>query len=301
MKKEDLFDAVTEIDDRHIDHAARHSFRRSFAWKQLGALAACGVLLIGLAHFAPSGGSDAAASAPAASAPAATAPEAAPPAAGPSDFTGRFDVYSPPVLPLFVSGEGTEALERERILTFDYSAVDDYTGIHIAEAAIGDSYVLINPTDGDILAMVSYPSCGALNDPLPTITVDGAAADTSLSFSEIISDFRTEADGMRWNIMPPQSVEPYAEVIEDHIAGESTAFEPITLEEPVTVYTFTEASQNDMHAATLAYRYACDPAETTVLSYGFNGFSGNENGMQLHDFFVNEHTAPDTRFLIVLG
>ena len=52
MKKEDLFDAVTEIDDRHIDHAARHSFRRSFAWKQLGALAACGVLLIGLARFA---------------------------------------------------------------------------------------------------------------------------------------------------------------------------------------------------------------------------------------------------------
>ena len=299
MKKEDLFDAVTGIDDRHIDHAAQHRFRQPFAWKRVGTLAACGVLAIGLLQFIPMGGSSDAA----ASAPAAAAPEAAAPSVGAStnDNTGHFDAYEPPVLPLFVAGEDTDALIRERTVTFDYSETDPYTDLHISEAAVGDSYVLINPTDGDILAMISYPSVGGLTDPLPSITVDDGETETAFSFSETINTFRTEADGQRWNIMQPQTVEPYAAIIEDRIVSEPTETVPPALDEPVTVYTFTNASRNDMHAATLQYQYTCDPARTTVLSYGFNGFSGNENGVQAHDFFVNEHTAPDTRMLIVLG
>ena len=291
MKKEDLFDAVTELDDRHIDHAAQHRFRQPFAWKRVGILAACGVLAVGLLQFIPMGG-DSAASAPAASAPAAAAP---------SETENGFDVFSAPVLPLFVSGEGTEVLERARTLTFDYSETDSYTDLHISAAAARDSYVLMNPTNGDILAAVSYPSIGGLIDPLPAITVDGGETETTCSFSEIIDTFRTEADGQRWNFLQPRTVEPYAAIIEDHIAGEPTEVAVPALDEPVTVYTFTNATRNDVRAATLEYRYTCDPAETTVLSYGFNGFWGNENGVQAHDFIVNAHAAPDTRMLIVLG
>ena len=287
MKKEDLFDAVTEIDDRHIDHAAKHRFRNPFVWKQLAALAACGVLVIGLVRFIPMGGSgDAAASAPAASAP----------GAAPFDSDRPFDVFSPPVLPLFVAGEGTEALERTRTLTFDYSAVDDYTGLYLSTAGVSDSYVLVNPTDGDILAMVSYPSGGALYEDLPDLTVDGLPVETTVTVSDPLTTI--SADG--WNLAAPQSVEPYAAYLNDQIAGKVSEPTP-TLDEPVTVYTFTDAKGSAEHAATLQYTFSCAPTATTVLSYGFNGWSEISDTVQAYDFFINEHTAPETRALVVLG
>lgn len=296
MKKEDLFDAVTEIDDRHIAHAEQHRFRQPFAWKRVGALAACGVLAVGLTQFIPSGGSsDAAASEPASA-------ESSAGASG-NCAEGGFDVYQPPVLPLFVTGEGTEELERERTLTFDYSETDTYSGTHAAAAQVTDSYVLMNPTHGDILAVVSYPTGGALDDTLPVLTVDGQPVESALSFSDPLVTF--SEDG--WGLVSPRTVAPYAAAIEDTIAGnagiiETQAVEELpALTEPVTVYTFTDASGSEEHAAILQYAFTCDPAATTILSYGFNGWSEISDRVQAYDFFVNEHTAPETRMLIVLG
>lgn len=291
MKKDDLFDAITQIDDRHIAHAERHRFRPPFAWQRWGALAAAFVLVAGAAHFVPRGGS---------SGSGASDMMASGATAGSAENAGArsdaFGQYNAPVLPLTIDG-AWEELELSRELTFDFGTEDSYFEQYAASAAVTDFYTLTNPTDTALTLTLSYPCGGTLQDSLPQITVDGEAVETDLLSGDYLGGFTENG----WNLDAPHTVEPYAALLETTEALEAAQTPAAPLDTPVTIYTFQNVSHSDVDAATLQYRYTCDPARTTVLSYGFNGFSGNENGVQAHDFFLYETRFSPIRQLIVVG
>jgi hypothetical protein len=78
------------------------------------------------------------------------------------------------------------------------------------------------------------------------------------------------------------------------------------LSESVIVYSFTdfEAPTDRYSAATQAVTFTIDPSRTTVLTYGFNGSSWDEDtGWRQYDYFVPNGARPETdvKVLVVLG
>ncbi|MGN0994381.1 MAG: hypothetical protein ACI4PD_04595, partial [Butyricicoccus sp.] len=205
MKKDDLFDAITQIDDRHIAHAEQHTFRPPFAWKRWSALAAAFVLVAGAAHFVPRGGGNLGSGAPDMMASSATAGSAENAGAR----TGAFGQYNAPVLPLTIDG-AWEELELSRELTFDFGTEDSYFEQYAASAAVTDSYTLTNPTDTALTLTLFYPCGGTLQDSLPQITVEGEVVKTTLSASDYLGGFTENG----WNLDAPHTVETYAALLE---------------------------------------------------------------------------------------
>ena len=79
-----------------------------------------------------------------------------------------------------------------------------------------------------------------------------------------------------------------------------------SLDTPVTVYRFSDfaAPHGEYRAATQAVTLSIDPEETTILTYGFNGFSrDDDNAWQRYDYFVPDgvQAESDLKLLVVLG
>ena len=178
MKKEDLFEAVTEIDDRHIAHAAQHRFRRPFAWKNIGALAACGVLAIGLTQLVPmGGGSDAASSAPA-SAESSSGATVEPSAGIADDLTAQdFVIPSDAALHLLSQSEATQAQIPAFVLFFNEN--------HYFLSEFDNSYTIRPYADETISA-----PCGLTITHDADITPEAAAAQQLMQLAQ---DYQTAA------------------------------------------------------------------------------------------------------------
>jgi len=220
-----------------------------------------------------------------------------------------FMSYAGPVLPLTLL-EDAEDLTAERNTIWDFTPQTRYNGASRQwGAAITDSYLLMNPSTGEITAMASYPvacSLDELADRVPTVTVNGQSQDWTLHAGSYAGNFTHAGveDGSTWNPSAPDSWLDYQALLEDgnYFSEAFTAYPSLDI--PVTLYSFTDFhAPEGYNAATQAVDFTIAPEKTQILSYGFNGLWMEDNGWRRYDFFVPSTLRHDEteKMLIVLG
>lgn len=303
MKAERLFRIIGLVDEDLIEEAEQPPLRRSVPWRKWATTAACAaVILLGGFYFTVlSSFQGCGAGAPASSSNTGTASGESEsgdsasdgsPMAGLDDGSSAFLSYAGPVLPLTLA-EDTPGLEADRALTWDLAP--DSGGARLWSAAVTDDYTLFNTTDQDLTVSALYPFTGSywdLSQTLPVLTVNGQPAETALYAGE----GQTPAD--TW--------EDYASLLEDGGYQDWAMASAPTLEQPVTVYEFTDLQAPDSGAAapTLAVTFTAGQ-DTAVLSAGFNGLSQDvEAGWFQHSVFLPDSQRSQTSagvYLLVLG
>ena len=318
MKAARLFSILGLLEEDLIEEAAPDAAtpqrkRRGFRTVGLAACCAviCGALLWGGSLWMGGAGSDSSTAADT-TGNTADAGEPGDGASGSSESQScGFLSYAGPVLPL-TTLETDSGLTAERTLTWDFAPGTYEDGSPRQWGAqVTDRYRLTNSTDADITVTALYPITGSLADLAeiaPSLTVDGAAADSTLYAGPYAGGFRDAGadDGSTWNLEGPYSWEDYAALLSDG-AYQAQALEAgPDLSVPVTVYRFSEfeAPHEQYDAATQAVEFTVDPSATTVLSYGFNGLNQDlETGWRRYDYFVPDGVQgeSDLKMLIVLG
>ena len=223
-----------------------------------------------------------------------------------------FMSYAGPVFPLTLT-EGIEGLTAERTTIWDFAPdTMESGGTRLWGSTVTDSYLLMNNTTGDILAMACYPVAGNFeslaNDP-PVVTMNHAETDWALYSGNYVGNFTHAGveDGSTWNLNPPNSWSDYKSALGAGTYLEESMTSAPSLEQPVTVYEFSDfvLPENAPRAATLAFDCTIDPNKTQILSYGFNGFWMEDDGWRRYDFFVPDGTRrgaeTDRKLLILLG
>lgn len=315
MSGERLFRILGLVDDDLIEEADAASSagapkRRSSPRRILGA-AACLAVICGLGIWACSGGMNGGLSGGADG----MAPGSSGTGGSGHDEGTVFMSYAGPVFPL-TAEDAPEGLTAERTLTWDF-APGAYAGGEPRQwgAQVADAYVLSNSTEEDISVTALYPFAGsfdALAQIRPSVTVDGAEAETALyagPFSGGLQDMegrRDPAGEEAWNLYYLNSWEDYRTLLQGgNYQAQALADYP-ALDTPVTAYQFTDfaAPHEQYQAATQAVTFTIDESATEILSYGFNGCSWDEDtGYRRYSYFVPDgiRREPETKVLIVLG
>lgn len=295
MKAERLFTIIGLVDEDLVEEAVQP---QKGSWVKVLTTAAAACLALSLAAgpmaalLSPKGSTEAAA--PAASAPAAGE------SAGCTTESAPFSSYGGPVLPLI--GVKDTGITAARTLDFSISG---------AKASVRDTYTLTNPTDLDITFTAYYPVTGSLSEVdtiLPALTVDGTTPETTLYpgryAGTFVSAYGSEDETRTDNLFQPNTWDFYSTLLDGGDLEDALAGIP-ALEEQVTVYAFGDyVTRSDYDAATLAMEFTIDPEETSILTYGINGASWDENtGWRQYDFFVPNGVRRETerKLLIVRG
>ena len=303
MKAERLFTIIGLVDEDLIEEAGKkqtHPIGR-FAYNAFGlgmAACLCALFIAGGANLIRMGGFKGATEEPAASAPAAPSAGAGEPGASAEETP--FLSYGGPVLPLILDEND---LTAERTLSFDLTTP--------SKAQVKDLYTLSNPTDQDISLTAYYPVTGSLSQAdsiLPAITVDSAAADTALYAGRYAGRF-TSAYGSGDDTRSDNLFQPNAWYFYDKRLAEGDLEDALSpapaLEETVTVYEFSDfVTREDYDAATLAIEFTIDQTQTSIMTYGLNGASWDEDsGWRSYHFFVPNGQRRDTKpkLLILRG
>lgn len=330
MSGERLFCILGLVDDDLIQEAASGfqagAVVRRHPWRRALAAAACLALVVGGIRLLPLGGSGSAGSAApgAENSTGAGAPEddsgAAPQDKEPLSAEGAaFMSYSGPVFPLTTAEDGTD-LTAERTLIWDFTTGTYQDGSPRQwGAVVTDGYTLSNPTEEDITVTALYPFTGSFSElekQRPTITVDGVKTDAVLYAGAYAGGFQGvwqsdggdgyQLDGTTLNLEYPDSWTDYKALLESGNYFRQALGDAPVLDIPVTVYEFTdfEAPHAEYNAATQAIEFTIDQERTTVLTYGFNGGSWDEEtGWQQHSYFVPDGVRhePEKKVLVVLG
>lgn len=325
MKAQHLFQILGLIDTELIDEAwtyapaaRRPSLFRRAPWLRGMAVAACCVLVCtfgflylvtggfrGMGSAAPNTTGDTAAS------------ESTTTDAGEDSFLDNADTaagflsYAGPVLPL-TTLESDTGLTAQREVTFDLApGTDDDGSPQQWGAAMTDRYTLTNPTDSDRTVTALYPVTGSFADlaPMtPQLAVNGIPAEATLYAGGYAGTFGNQNDcnGSTYNLAKPSGWEDYAALVsEEGYLKDALGRDP-DLSTPVTVYRFSDfsAPHEAYSAATQAIEFTIDPSATTVLSYGFNGFSlDDQSGWRQYSYFVPNgiRWESDLKLLVVLG
>lgn len=329
MKAQRLFQVLGLIDEDLIDEAwtytpaaGKPSRTRRAPWLRGVAVAACCTLVCTFGFFyLVTGGFRGMGSA----APETAAPETAGDSANAgsstsegaeSDSSGggpttNFLSYAGPVLPL-TTLESDTGLTAQREVTFDFTpgTYDDGSPRQWG-AQVTDHYTLTNPTDSDRTVTALYPvtgSFGALGSMDPKLTVNGSPAEAVLYGGGYAGTFGDEndRDGSTYNLSAPGSWEDYAALVTDQGYLTDALEDGPDLSTPVTVYRFSDfsAPHETYRAATQAVEFTIDDDTTTILSYGFNGLSQDEQtGWRRYDYFVPDgiRNESDLKMLVVLG
>lgn len=315
MSGERLFRILGLVDDDLIEEADAASSagapkRRALPRRILGA-AACLAVICVLGIWAGSGEMNGSSSSGADG----MAPGSSGSGGSGHDEGTVFMSYAGPVFPL-TAEEAPEGLTAERALTWDF-APGGCDGGEPRQwgAQVSDAYVLSNSTNEDITVTALYPFTGsfdALAQIRPTVTVNGAEAETSLyagPFSGGLQDMegrRDPAGEEAWNLYYLNSWEDYRTLLQSgSYQAQALADYPV-LDTPVTVYQFTDfaAPHEQYQAATQAVTFTIDESATEILSFGFNGCSWDEDtGYRRYSYFVPDgiRREPETKVLIVLG
>ena len=304
MKAERLFRIIGLVDEDLIEEAEQPPLRRSVPWRRWATTAACAaVILLGGFYFtvlssfqgcgasAPAGGGNAA-PAEGESGDSEASISGGSPMEGQEDGSSAFLSYAGPVLPLTLAAD-TPGLEAERTLTWDLTPSDG--AARPWGAAVTDDYTLFNTADRELTASALYPFIGSfwdLSQTLPALAVNGQTAETRLYAGE----GQTRAD--TWT--------DYAALLEDRDYQDRAMASASELEQPVTLYAFTDlqAPENSGAAPTLAITLISGQ-DTAVLSAGFNGFSWEmETGWSQYSVFLPDGQSgreASSVYLLVLG
>ena len=222
-----------------------------------------------------------------------------------------FMSYAGPVFPLTLAEENG-GLTAERTTTWDFTPGTYHDGTPRQwGAGVTDSYTIVNITDSEQNMTALYPFTGSFTElasQQPTVTVDGEEVERTLYAGAYVGGFRDAGvdDGSTWNLEYPDSWTDYKDLLEDGRYLDAALGDGPVLDIPVTVYEFTdfEAPHKEYDAATQSIEFTIDQGKTTVLAYGFNGASWDEDtGWRQYSYFVPNGVRrdKDPKLLVVLG
>lgn len=280
MKADELLDIIGEADDRYIEKAKQ----KSSGWgKWLGRAAAVFAVILLLSPFVslllgPRGGAG-------------------------SNGDLSYMVYRGPVLPLSIQGDA-EGISAQRNVNFDFSGGS-------RKSLITDTYTLTNETGGDKTLTLLYPYSGGLNDPLPEITVEGAAVETSYHPGPYRFGYRgaygsKNPENGSIMVNDPERFEDYEDLLADGSYVEAALDELPPLDQTVYVYRLSDYVYTDAENPTVGMEFYADPEKTQVLNYGMNGFTQDpETGFygfyksSIRPASIEDH--PQNCYVVVLG
>lgn len=313
MKRERLFRILGLVEEDLIEEADTASSPAAVQRRRLGrfaAAAACVTLVCGVAFswFVTGGfqGFGAAQAPMESSSASGIAHDVEPLSAEGTTFMS----YAGPVFPLALLDEA-DGITAQRTITWDFAGDTHEDGTPRQWGAqVSDAYMLTNSTTGDIVAMASYPYAGdlsGLSAEMPQLTADGETVSATVSAGAYAGGF-TDAnmpEGSSWNLSYPDSWTDYQTLLEDGTYRAGAYGEAPALDLPVITYEFTdfEAPHSEYDAATQAISFTVDD-DTTILTYGFNGSSWDEeSGWRQYSYFVPNGVRRDTepKLLVILG
>lgn len=333
MRAENLYDAITRLDDSLIDEAGTYTpkKRKIIHWKRWTALAACLVLAAGIGTGARLGLFDGLGATAGNSAPS----DRAEGVSGGSTFMS----YAGPVFPL-TTLENTDGLTARRDITLDFlpwvkvwlsneeeaasrtdltveerqSVLGDYNewfpdgGRYTSstDLLVIDEYTLTNSSAEDKTVTLLYPFVSSLTDldaRLPTLTADGSELETDLIYGLYSGGFQgvlgaDDPEGSA-NLEPLTSWEGYKALLSDGSYLAAAMADPVDLTGiPVTVYEFTDPWGPEESTAvpnpSVRVTFDIDYNKTTVLSYGFHSGSFDpENGKMGLGFSIPQSFQPN--------
>lgn len=315
-----LYDGVTDIRDDIIEEAEETaSVKKKRIWIRWMAAAACVCLAVGggLYAFMRQGANDA----------------QTPGTGGSGHEEGSvFMSYAGPLLPLTLK-DAVQGITAQRNIVFDFEPYRDRTetleytepdGKIVSDtyvtcdrnSVVSDGYMLTNNTDEDVTLTALYPFCGSfadLSEIMPEITVNGEKMDAEWlpgwyagGFMGVYGD--GGFDDTTFNLCKPGEFGDYVSKFEDSEYLEKVFEEYPELNESVIVYEVVNyradrSNKNKDTNPSLGVRYT-ESENTTVLSYGFHGMRGFDDGSISRSFsvpkkgFVNDG---QTYCMIVLG
>ena len=313
MNQQDLFDGLTDLSDDLIEEAQAFAPRRKPVWTRWAAAAAVLALIVGAAGIAlgrfrpqPTGASEGGGGND----------------GGDSGFA--YMHYVGPVLPL-TAADDPQGVTVRRHVNYDfspyYSRTEQYehdgrTYAYEAwdtEAEVTDRYILMNETDTERTLTLSYPVETSFSDDvrrLPAIFVNEQPCETALSAAPYSGGFQgvfgaDDPDG-RSNLRPVQSWEEYVSLLSDGSYRQASLQPMPVLDMPVTVYRLDDyrVAPTDAVNPSLQIAFTVDPARTTVLTWGSNGGSfDDETGAQTRIVggLGNTYREPEPMYVILCG
>ena len=209
-----------------------------------------------------------------------------------------------PVFPLTLA-QAEPALFADRELLLDCAP---YAEENTAAITVTDRYTIRNDSGEDCTVTALYPFVSSLSDLnllQPVLTADGVAVKSTLypgAFPGWFGPASPEPENAeeRWNIRHAESWTEYQTLLTGSYQADALA--PKTLpEQTVYVYSFTASGNTTASAATLAITVDADPEQTTILTYGINGYGLDDaTGQPQYSYFTNEH-GQSLHLLAVLG
>ena len=322
MKGEHLFEAIGLVEDRLVEEAA-DAGRTATPWKKWLATAACLVAVVGIGSLtvgtmfrgcgaksqAPETNQSSAVAADSAAPESTESQDSDAPAESPeapmtgetasgadgSNETGGcggiFNHYADPILPMTADAAAELSVRRDVKLEVEEDA---------AHAGVRDAYTVSNAAGRDQTVTFYYPiaaSLDVLEETELQILQNGGTKDYVLYGGASLTGYSD--DGLNlggrsgW-----QELETYLEG-EDYLQA---ALETPQLEQPVTVWRFTDVRYNPDTAqsgASLAVWFEM-PENTRVLTYGINGM-GTDGSRTAYDYFVASPRQAERHDLIFLG
>ena len=171
-----------------------------------------------------------------------------------------------------------------------------------------DRYTIQNSSGEACTATVLYPFVSSLSDLealRPQLSVDGAGTETAIYPGAFPGWFgpaspEPEQAEQRWNLRHAESWTEYQTLLSG--SYQSDALAPKSLPgQTAYVYSFTASGNTTASAATLAITVDADPEQTTILTYGINGYGLDDaTGQPQYSYFTNEHRQ-SLHLLAVLG
>lgn len=227
-------------------------------------------------------------------APGADAGLASTPGSGPAKQADATDFmsYAGPIFPLTLA-QADPALSADREILLDCAP---YAGSEAA-VTVTDRYTIQNNAEDACTATVLYPFVSSLSDLetlRPQLAVDGTDVGAAIypgAFPGWFGPASPEPEDaeQRWNLRHAESWTEYQTLLSG--SYQSDALAPKSLpDQTVYVYSFTASGETTANAATLAVTLDLDPEQTTILTYGINGYGLDEaTGQPQYSYFTNEH------------
>ena len=221
----------------------------------------------------------------------------------PADATD-FMSYAGPIFPLTLV-QAAPALSADRETLLDCAPYAEEYG---AAVTVTDRYTIQNSSGEACTATVLYPFVSSLSDLetlQPQLTVDGTGAETAVypgAFPGWFGPASPEPEDAeeRWNIRHAESWTEYQTLLSGGYQADALAPKPQP-DQTVYVYSFAASGDTTASAATLAITVDADPEQTTILTYGINGYGQIEaTGHSQYSFFTKVHDQ-SLHLLAVLG
>lgn len=305
MKREDLLDALGDVDARFVQEAEKRrpfpQWLKPLAWCAFFAMALFAVIMP-FRHIDLGAGGK--------------APE---PVYGPDYEVPPEDLvylhYSGALLPLTLDEENP-GITAERSVFYDFSVYSD-TGIWkwpSGYAEVTDSYVLNNETDQSQTITMMYPFISSLDilseseGRLPQISLNGETVTPELHAGPITGTIQHPTS----DISEVHSFLKYQELLSDGSYYLQAMDDSFSLDIPVTVYSMTDLineTEPYISSASLRFEAKFDPEQTYIFVDGgrMRSFADLENddatGKFFCERFARNDNAIDQRpwYIIVVG